>query len=279
MKRKNNLSFYGMKWNPFCHSVPVEGIVSNPEIENFCFRVEHLLAEGGYGMISGEPGTGKSVALRLLHNHLSGLRDITVRVITRPQSKLSDFYRELGSLFGIELKVSNRFGGYLALREKWTHFIQSTLLRPVLLIDESQEMLPSVLSELRFLGSTEFDSEIILVVVLCGDRRLNEKLSTPELLPLGSRIHTRLSMDSMPREKMLFLLEESIRYAGYPNLMTRGLIENLVDHAVGNLRILMNMAKDLLLVGLDREMNPLDEKLFLEVFSPPLGRKNTGQKR
>ncbi|CAG1001634.1 hypothetical protein ANRL2_04089 [Anaerolineae bacterium] len=46
----------------------------------------------------------------------------------------------------------------------------------MLLIDEAQQMHPSVLAELRLLASTQFDSRVLLTVVLAGDRRLNDLL-------------------------------------------------------------------------------------------------------
>jgi len=70
-------------------------------------------------MITGDPGTGKSVALRLLAGRLGQLRDLTVGAITHPSSNLADFYREMGDLFGVELKPHNRWGGFKALRERW----------------------------------------------------------------------------------------------------------------------------------------------------------------
>ena len=48
-------------------------------------------------MVTGEPGSGKSVALRLLAARLGALRDVVVGRIEHPQSRLSDFYRELGA--------------------------------------------------------------------------------------------------------------------------------------------------------------------------------------
>ena len=54
-------------------------------------------------MITGESGTGKSVALRIVAGRLSALRDVTVGVIERPQSKSPDFYRELGDIFAVKL--------------------------------------------------------------------------------------------------------------------------------------------------------------------------------
>jgi general secretion pathway protein A len=151
---------------------------------------------GGFATIEGPPGGGKSVALRLVADRLSRMRDVVVGEITRPQSRLSDFYRELASIFGIVVSSSNRWGGYKMLREKWLMHIESTLMRPVLLIDEAQEVPPIVLDELRLLGSTRFDSCTIVTVVLSGDLRLAERLKTQELLPLDSRIRTRLSMSA-----------------------------------------------------------------------------------
>ena len=53
-------------------------------------------------MISGESGTGKSVALRIVAQRLSALRDVMVGVVERPQSKSADFYRELGDIFSVQ---------------------------------------------------------------------------------------------------------------------------------------------------------------------------------
>jgi type II secretory pathway predicted ATPase ExeA len=74
------ITFYGLKWNPFASDVPVEGLLSTNPIEHFAWRVEHLIAEGGFALITGDCGTGKSVALRLLAEHLSRLRDVSTGV-------------------------------------------------------------------------------------------------------------------------------------------------------------------------------------------------------
>ena len=81
--------------------------------------MEQLVQEGGFALICGESGSGKSVALRILAQRLSKLRDVVVGALERPQSKSADFYRELGDLFAVKLKPSNRWGGFRALRERW----------------------------------------------------------------------------------------------------------------------------------------------------------------
>jgi general secretion pathway protein A len=195
------LALYGLKWNPFSPELPTEAIFVPPKLENFCWRIEHAqIREGGFAMIHGDPGTGKSIALRLLAERLSKLSDVTVGAVSHPQSNLADFYRELGDIFAVALRPHNRWGGFKALRERWLAHLDTTRRRCVLLIDEAQEMSPAALCELRLLASARFDSQPLLCVVLAGDARLIDKLRREDLIPLGSRIRTRLATEhAQPR--------------------------------------------------------------------------------
>lgn len=269
---KKMLSIYGLKWNPFSPDVPVEALLATPKIESFAWRVEQLVREGGFACIVGDPGTGKSVALRLLANRLAALRDVTVGVLTRPQSGTGDFYRELGDLFGVTLSPHNRWAGSKMLREKWLAHIDASLFRPVLIIDEAQEMKPVVLSELRLISSMDLDARSVLTVVLCGDGRLPEKFRTPELLPIASRIRVRLPMEYATRDELLACLKHVTEKAGNARLMTPELMATLVDHAAGNYRVLMTMAGEMLDAAVQREAKHLDEKLYFDVFATPAER-------
>ena len=66
MNSKKLLALYGLKWNPFSPELPSEALLATPKIEHFAWRVEQLVQEGGFALITGESGTGKSVALRIV---------------------------------------------------------------------------------------------------------------------------------------------------------------------------------------------------------------------
>jgi type II secretory pathway predicted ATPase ExeA len=260
-------ALYALKYNPFSQEVPAAALSVTPAIENFCWRVEHQIDEGGFALISGEPGTGKSAVLRILADRLGARRDASVGILSRPQASVADFYRELGDLFGVTLTASNRWGGARALRQKWQAYIESALCRPVLLIDEAQAMSPMALCELRLLSSAELDSRSLLTIVLAGDERLVNKLQSDDLLPLASRIRCRLRCESANTQQLRECLCNHLEKAGNPRLLPPALIDTLAEHATGNYRVLMNLANDLLAVALQRELDQLDEKLFLEVFA------------
>ena len=202
---KKLLSLYSLKFNPFSPQVPASALGVSPAVESFCWRIEQQVGEGGFALAIGDPGSGKSAALRLLADRLGALRDVTVGVLTRPQASLADFYRELGDLFAVPLSPHNRWASAKVLREKWHAPIETSLYRPVLLIDEAQEMSAAVLCELRLLSSVDLDSRSILTVILAGDGRLGTKLDSPDLLPLASRSRSSLRTEALPPPQLLGL--------------------------------------------------------------------------
>jgi general secretion pathway protein A len=264
--KKKLLALYSLKFNPFSTDIPTSALFLTAPTESFCWRIENQVGEGGFALVSGEPGSGKSAALRILSDRLSAMQDVTVGLLSRPQASILDFYRELGYLFGVALSPHNRWNGAKSLREKWQAQIEASLYRPVLMIDEAQEMNTAVFSELRLLSSTNLDSRSILLVILAGDSRLTDRLHHTDLLPIASRIRTRLRMEPATPQQLRDCLAHLLAKAGNPSLMNPSVQNALCEHAAGNYRLLMNMANELLAMAVSREIPQIDEKLFFEAF-------------
>ena len=276
MNDKKLRALYGLKYNPFLPDIPVEALWVTPQMDSFVFRMENLVKNGGFALICAEPGLGKSKTLQLLNHRLENIGDVKVGIMQRPQSSVADFYREMGDLFGVNLSPANRYGGFKALRQRWRDHVKNTLYKPVLLIDEAQEVLSVCLNEIRLMQSDCFDSKSLLTSVLCGDMRLPQRFRTPQLASLGTRMRLRLNITPYPPKTLFELLEHILKHAGAQHLMTQQLKQTLADHAAGNLRVLNTMAADLLAAAAEKELSQLDEKLYFEVFSP---NRTTAEKR
>jgi type II secretory pathway predicted ATPase ExeA len=239
-------SQYGLSFHPFSSDIPIEAMTTGKQIDAFLFRVTQQLRDGGFIAITGDPGTGKSAALRIVAQRLQALADTKVGIISRPQSSNADFYRELGHLFGIGLSPHNRWAGSKALREQWLAHIDKTRTRPVIIIDEAQEMKTPVFAELRLLSSLNLDARALLTVIIAGDERLTARLNTADMLPIQSRIRTHLQLGYAEPEHLHAVLDKTLEQAGRADLISDDVKRALSTHAHGNLRAMMTMADHLL---------------------------------
>ena len=271
-------ALYGLKWNPFNPDIPTESLYIPPPVENFIWRIENNhVQEGGFALIVGEPGTGKSCLLRLLSQKLNQVQGLSVGTFVHPQSSIRDFYHELGDMFGVPIKAHNRWHSFKSLREKWQNHIENNCIKPVLLIDEAQEMQTSVMNELRLLNSHRYDSKNLLTVIFASNDSLLDRFrSTTSLIPLGSRIRKRLRMENASSQQLLECLNHLLEKAGNPTLMSEELMNTLCDHSVGNYRIMTTLANELLEEACRQKIPHLDEKLYFKVFAHST-QKNTTQ--
>jgi len=266
-------SLYGLAFHPFRADVPEHALWKHARVNHFIDRLEKMIGTGGFALLSGQTGLGKSKVIHCIASTFQRKDGIKVGIMERPQSTMMDFYRELGDVFGLSLAPANRYGSFRSLRQKWATHCEQTLSHPLLLVDEAQEMPTECLTELRLLSSEQFDSKNLLTVVLCGDTRLPDRFRELALMPLGSRIRVRLLLTLYSRDELLEFLNHQLTVAGAPSLMTDPLKETLVEHAGGNLRVLTNMSTDLLEEAITRDLKQLDEKLYIELFSGQSVRK------
>lgn len=271
MEIKKLQALYGLKWNPFGSDKPLDALHVSPSVERFCYRIEDLALDGGYAAVMGEPGLGKSTVLRLLQERLLKIPNVVVGELSRSQCSVSDFYRELADLFGVFIQVSNRYGGHKILRKKWQDHIETTLLRPVLLIDEAQKLSDAVFEEIKSLASDRLDTKMLITVILAGDIRLADRLARQSLKPIDSRLRHKLVLTPLDNAELAVGLQNCLRLAGAPSLMTPSLINTLADRALGNFRTLMTLGYDCLVEAVRTEAQSIDEKMYFSLIGEHQG--------
>ena len=84
-------------------------------------------------------------------------------------------------------------------------------------------------------------------------------------------------MERASRDELAACLDHLLASAGNAALMTSELKHTLCEHALGNYRVLTNLAAELLSAGAQRKLSKLDEELYLEVFTQT--QPSTGARR
>jgi hypothetical protein len=115
------------------------------------------------------------------------------------------------------------------------------------------------------LAVAAFDNSVLTVIPAC-DGRLGAKLENPELLPLAIRIRSRLRTEGFPPQQLRACLTHLLKTAGNFKLLSPPLVQTLCEPADGNLRLLMNMANDLLAAACQQARKLIDETLYFEAF-------------
>ncbi|PJC71135.1 MAG: hypothetical protein CO017_01640, partial [Zetaproteobacteria bacterium CG_4_8_14_3_um_filter_59_5] len=139
--------------------------------------------DGGFVLLTGEVGTGKTTLCRCLLEKVPG--DTDVAFIINPRLSVVDLLANICDELGISYdaeKLNNRL-----LVDAINHYLlerHAAGRHTVLVIDEAQNLDTDVLEQLRLLTNLETDEKKLLQIILLGQPELQDKLNTPELRQL-----------------------------------------------------------------------------------------------
>ena len=193
--------------------------------------VEHRMSAA----IIAPSGTGKTVLLRALKDRLPEARYRVHDVKVTSLSK-RDMCREIATAVGLP-PVGTYPHLVRKLQELFCAQAHDEGLRPVLLVDEGQDMRPEVLATLRILTNFELDSRLVLSVVLAGDTRLGQLLARHELEPVRRRLAHVATLPLLGRDETRCYLDHRLTLAGASSeLFADDAKDAVYEIARGNLR-------------------------------------------
>lgn len=169
--------------------------------------------EGGFVLLTGEIGTGKTTLCRCLLDQIQDRCDVAF--ILNPKMDV----RELLATICEEFHVPMPAGG---LRVKPLvdaisgHLLKANAAgrRAVLIIDEAQNLESAVLEQLRLLTNLETNMRKLLQIILIGQPELQEMLARPELRQMAQRIVARYHLTRLSREEVAAYVRHRLRVAG-----------------------------------------------------------------
>lgn len=205
-------------------------------------------------------GAGKSLLLRTLARRLPEARYRVHDVKVTSLSK-RDFCREVATACGLEPA-----GTYPSLvrklQERFLAQSDDEGLRPVLLLDEAQDMRPDVLATLRLLTNFDLDSRLVLSVVLAGDSRLQHLLERHDLEPVRRRLAHVAFLPLLSREQTRAYLHHRLQLAGAaPELFPDEVTDALYEISRGNLRALDHLGLKALELAAEQDRTEISATL------------------
>lgn len=272
-------AFYGLSDNPF-------SIAPNPHYLFLSDRHREALAHltyglgetGGFVLLTGEVGTGKTTVSRCLLGQLPDNTD-TAFILNPSLTEL-----ELLATLCDELKIS--YGENPTLKQLTDHLSRFLLANhskgrnTVLIIDEAQHLRPEVLEQLRLLTNLETDTKKLLQVILIGQPELQLLLKRQELRQLAQRITARYHLLPLNEDEIALYVLHRLQVAGrFEPLFTRKAVNVLQKYSGGIPRLINLLCERSLMAGYAQSRVPIDHHMVRQAAAEVLGEEEPTQNR
>jgi general secretion pathway protein A len=273
------LNYFGLADNPFSIAPNPDYLYMSPRHKEALAHLTFGLREsGGFVMLTGEVGTGKTTVSRKL---LQQLPDNTqVAMILNPTLSALELLATICDELGIEYDASHSsLKGFTDKILKKLADNHQMGLNTVLIIDEAQHLLPEVLEQLRLLTNLETNREKLLKVVLIGQPELQQLLKRNELRQLAQRITARYHLLPLTSGEVKHYVAHRLGVAnGDIHIFSEGALRAI--HAIsGGIPRVINLLCDRALTLAFTKQNPVVKKpVFLAAAEQILGADVVGQR-
>ncbi len=175
-------------------------------------RLQHLLELRGIGLLTGEPGCGKTSACRRFADRLRS-DSLPPAYVALTTGSVLDAYQSIGWQLGLDVS-RYRAQAFRAIRAEVSRRASERGQSSVLIIDEAHHLRHDVLEELRLLTSYRMDADRRLCLLLVGLSALRRRLAMAVHESLRQRIVMRHHLSGLRRDELPGYLQHRLQQAG-----------------------------------------------------------------
>jgi general secretion pathway protein A len=242
----------------------------------------HLLygmnTDGGFVMLTGEVGTGKTTVCRCFLEQVPD--NVNIAIILNPKVTAE----ELLATICDELRIPYSAG--CSSIKTFVDAINSFLLnayshgrKTVLLIDEAQNLKPDVLEQIRLLTNLETNQQKLLQIIMIGQPELRGMLSRPGMSQLSQRITARYHLGSLSKEDVAVYVNHRLFIAGAKQTIFPDSVISKLHRLSRGIPRLINIICDRALLGAYVQGKPsVDKKTLVRASEEVFGKSTSSQR-
>ncbi len=269
--------YFGLTEAPFSIAVNPRYLFMSPRHRD---ALAHLLygvgAGGGFILLTGEVGTGKTTINRCLLEQLPP--DTDVAIILNPALNAIELLASACDELGIQYDPQQHT--LKTLTDKLHSFLLENHARgrkTVLLIDEAQHLDFDVLEQIRLLTNLETNSEKLLQIILIGQPELAHMLAQPELRQLNQRITARYNLEPLNLEETGAYIQHRLQVAGMSPervIFTGSVVRGIYKATRGIPRVINTLCDRMLLGAYGRNNSRADHAMLRLAVREVLGEQD-----
>jgi len=220
-----------------------------------------LVEDPGLGVLTAEPGVGKTAAIRNLCAELPRPDHLVIYLCDTTVSPL-DLYRSLAGELGV--RPSHRRGQlWDDLKKALVHMVDERGTVPLLVLDEAQHLSDTFLTDLAGFLNFAFDSRDLLTLWLVGLPHLTRRLHMQQHAALRSRVAVEIRLEPLERDAFVAAVEHGLKAAGASQkVLADQAMEMLFRGSRGVLRIASKSLRTGIRMAADRGQSFLDEAII-----------------
>lgn len=256
--------FFGLKEPAFSIAVNPRYLFMSDQHREALAHLLYGIQNGGFVMLTGEVGTGKTTIIRCLLEQLPPNTDIAI--ILNPMGSAPELLSTICDELGV---------GYIAddltvkgLTDALNQFLLENHRKgrkTVLLIDEAQLLKVPVLEQIRLLTNLETTTEKLLQIMLVGQPELKKLLARPALRQLSQRITARFHLEALSLPETKAYIAHRLKVAGLPDHQrpfNDAMIKKIHQFSGGIPRLINVISERLLLGAYAQNHHQIDKHIF-----------------
>ena len=207
-------AYFGLKEEPFSIAPdPHYLYMSRGHREALAHLLYGIERDGGFVLLTGEVGTGKTTVCRCLLDEIPETTDVAF--ILNPKLTVEELLATVCDEFGISYPDGNTSVKVIVSRiNDYLLDVHTRGRRAVLIIEEAQNLSADVLEQIRLLTNLETNQRKLLQIIMVAQPEITEKLSQPQLRQLSQRITARYHLRTLSQKDVAAYVKYRLTVAG-----------------------------------------------------------------